>query len=150
LRILSNAIVSGLAATATSTAALAIVAVTDGKGAAQPLNATSHLVYGDEAADFRDADVDHTVIGFGTHAAATIFWAAAYEASLKIHPPRPDLSVLGRAASIGLLAAVVDYTITPRRFTPGWELVLSKKSMAVVYVAMATGFAGAALGRTAR
>ena len=33
-----------------------------------------------------------------------------------------------------------DYTVTPRRFTPGWELVLSKRSMALVYGAMAAGF----------
>ena len=38
-------------------------------------------------------------------------------------------------------AAAVDYTVTPHRFTPGWELVLSKGGMAVVYAAMAAGFA---------
>jgi hypothetical protein len=41
------------------------------------------------------------------------------------------------------IAAVVDYGLTPHRFTPGWELVLSKRSMAAAYLAMAAGFAGA-------
>ena len=147
LKFLMKTLGSGLASTATSTVALAIVAVAEGKGPAQPLNATSHIVYGDEAAAYRRADIDHTIIGFGTHAAATIFWAAAFEASLVIHPPRTSISLAGRAASIGLLAALVDYTITPKRFTPGWELVLSKKAMTIVYVAMAAGFAGAASRR---
>ena len=147
LKILRNALASGAAATATSTTALAAMAVLEGKGPAQPLNATSHMLYGDEAATFRDADVDHTIIGLGTHAAATIFWAAAFEASLALRPTRDPIAIAGRAASIGLLAAMVDYTITPKRFTPGWELVLSKRSMAVVYGAMAAGFAGAALRR---
>jgi branched-chain amino acid transport system permease protein len=45
--------------------------------------------------------------------------------------------------SIGLVfmaVAAVDYTITPHRFTPGWELVLSKRGMALAYAAMALGF----------
>ena len=64
-----------------------------------------------------------------------------------LRPPRSANDLLGRAASIGVLAAAVDYTITPKRLTPGWELVLSKTSMAVVYAAMSAGFAGAALRR---
>jgi hypothetical protein len=39
----------------------------------------------------------------------------------------------------------VDYEATPKRFTPGWELVLSKRSMAATYVAMALGLAAAAM-----
>jgi hypothetical protein len=146
-KFLRRALASGLAGTVTSTAALAAMASIEGKGAAQPLNATSHVVYGDEAAAFRQADVDHTVIGLGTHAAATIFWAATFEAWLVARPTRDPLILTGRAVGIGLLAATVDYTITPKRFTPGWELVLSKTSMAVAYGAMAAGFAAAASRR---
>ena len=147
LKIFGHALLSGLTATATSTVALAATAVAEGKGPAQPLNATSHIVYGDEAARYRDADVDHTIVGLGTHAAATVFWAAAFETSLVLRPPRTPAALVGRAGSIALMAALVDYTITPKRFTPGWELVLSKTSMAVVYAAMAAGFAGAASRR---
>ena len=48
---------------------------------------------------------------------------------------------MGRATAIAALAAAVDYTITPHRFTPGWELVLSRRGMALAYAAMAAGFA---------
>ena len=63
-------------------------------------------------------------------------------------PPNDASDVIIRAASVAALAAAVDYTITPKRFTPGWELVLSKGAMAVVYAAMAAGFAGATLARS--
>ena len=43
------------------------------------------------------------------------------------------------------IAAAVDYTITPKRFTPRWEFVLSKRSMAVAYAAMDLGLAAGAL-----
>jgi hypothetical protein len=72
-RNLGHAIASGLTATMTSTGALAAAALAEGKGPAQPLNATSHIVYGNDAAHYRDADIDHTIIGLGTHAAATVF-----------------------------------------------------------------------------
>ena len=42
------------------------------------------------------------------------------------------------------VAAAVDYLATPKRFTPGWEFVLSKRAMALTYAAMAAGlFVGA-------
>ena len=43
------------------------------------------------------------------------------------------------------IAAVIYYGATPKRLTPGWELVLSKRSIAATYVAMAFGLAAGAL-----
>ena len=42
------------------------------------------------------------------------------------------------------IAAVVDYGITPKRFTPGWE-EFSKRSIGVTYAAMALGLATGAM-----
>ena len=145
--VLRRAVASSAVATLASTAALALASRAEGAGASQPLNATSHWLYGDIAAAFPNADVDHTPIGFATHAAATLLWATAFETALALRPSRDPASILGRAAAIGAMAAIVDYTITPKRFTPGWELVLSKRSMAAAYAAMAAGFAAVAIGR---
>ena len=126
------------AGTVASVAALALLARAEGAGAVQPLNATSHWLHGPGAAAITRTDGRHTVVGFATHAAATLFWAAVWAA----WPGRRRPGALGMAA----LAAVVDYTVTPRRFTPGWELVLSRPAMAVTYAAMGLGFrAGAHL-----
>lgn len=43
------------------------------------------------------------------------------------------------------IAAVVDYGATPKRFTPGWELALSKGAMLVAYLAFTLGLAGGAM-----
>ena len=55
------------------------------------------------------------------------------------------MPMLQHALAISAMAAAVDYIATPRRFTPGWEFVLSKRSMAVAYAAMAFGLAAGAL-----
>ena len=139
-RTLSRAVVSGGIAAITSTLALAVAAVGEDRSPFQPLNATSHWLNGDRSADRRRFDLRHTGVGLGTHVAATAFWALFFEASMIARPTR-DIGVMARrAAAIAALAATVDYTITPKRFTPGWELVLSKRSMALVYAAMAAGF----------
>jgi hypothetical protein len=55
--------------------ALALAARAEGKGAWQPINATSHWRNGDEAAAHRGIDGAHTGIGYATKHAACIFWA---------------------------------------------------------------------------
>ena len=56
---------------------------------------------------------------------------------------RTDLGAVARDAAVAAAtAAVVDYVFTPHRLTPGWELVLPPRSMALAYVAMAAAFAG--------
>lgn len=52
--------------------------------------------------------------------------------------------MLRDAALMTAIAAAVDYGPTPRRFTPGWELVLSKTGMAVAYAGLALGLAAGA------
>jgi hypothetical protein len=43
------------------------------------------------------------------------------------------------------IAAIVDYGITPKRLTPGWELTLSRKAMVGAYAGLALGLAAGAL-----
>jgi hypothetical protein len=43
------------------------------------------------------------------------------------------------------IAGAVDYGATPKRFTPGWELLFSKGEMLAAYVAFTLGLAGGAL-----
>ena len=53
---------------------------------------------------------------------------------------------LGTAA----VACAIDYTVTPHRLTPGFELRLSRPAMAVGYVALGLGIAAATLVRARR
>ena len=126
--ILKNAIVSGVIAGAATAAAAALCGVANRSGAAAPVNATSHILWGDEAASASQPDARHTLPGLALHFGATIFWATLYEAVPR-HP-------LGGAATAAL-AYVTDYHVVPRRLTPGWELRLPARSLALIYLVLA-------------
>ena len=145
IRLLPRALVSGAVASAASTVALATLARAEGKGALQPTNATSHWLHGEQAASFKQADLAHTAVGYATHHAATVFWAALFELGIGARRPLAPLPLLRVALLVSALAAAVDYGVTPKRFTPGWEFVLSKRAMAAAYAAMALGLAAGAM-----
>lgn len=122
-----------------------VLAQAEGKGAWQPTNATSHWLNGEQAAAVRSVDLVHTGVGFATNHAATVFWAAFFESWLAWRGrSRPAIAVRG-ALAVSAIGAAVDYGATPKRFTPGWEFVLSKRAMALTYGAMAVGLAAGAL-----
>lgn len=114
--------------------------------AARGINCTAHWLKGDEAASVTQFDGVHSGTGMATNVAAVLFWAVFYDCALGKRPTRARAVVATLA--LGPVAALADYKATPRRFTPGWELVFSKKEMAVVYAAMVAGMAfGASRGR---
>ena len=140
----SDILAGTAAATAASASALSLLARWEGRGALQPLNATSHWLHGEAAAGDARARWRTTGVGLATHAAATAFWAAIYEVWLS-RGSRRWREVVGKAAAVAGIAALVDYRATPKRFTPGWEFVLTPRAMALAYVALGAGLAAAAL-----
>jgi hypothetical protein len=119
--------------------ALGLLAKAEGKAAPGPLNATSHWFHGEGATRVSDVDAAHTATGYLTHHGASVMWASVMEAILSTRKNVWPAEIALTAAGVSVLAAAVDYGITPKRFTPGWEDVLTKKSMAGTYVAMAAG-----------
>jgi hypothetical protein len=146
-----SALVTGTIASLLSTAALAALARFEGKSFVQPTNATSHWLNGDEAGRRESADVAHTAVGYATHHGSAVFWALPFELWLAKSPPKSTPELLARAAAMSAIAAAVDYGITPRRLTPGWELTLSKQSMVAAFASLAIGLAaGAVVSRELR
>jgi hypothetical protein len=141
--VLLRTIVTSAAASAASALALALLAKREGLNPVRPFNATSHWLHGDSAAKRPHTDLAHTGVGFVTHHLASMFWSALLETWLG---PRgrtlPELAISGAVTSA--LAAALDYGLMPRRLSPGWELALSRKAMAVAFVAMAAGLAAGA------
>jgi hypothetical protein len=138
--------VAGTAASVLSTAALgALGAVQDGKVAA-PLNAVSHWLWGDESLQRDRPSWRHTLVGYLTQHAASVMWATLYA---RVYGHRPEAKRLPNAIAGGIatsaVAYVVDYTITPKRLTPGYEHRLDGKGMLAVYAVLALGFAAGAL-----
>jgi hypothetical protein len=145
MQIATSALVTGTVASLISTATLAVLARCEGKSAAQPTNATSHWLHGDEAGGRALADMAHTGVGYATHHASAVFWALPFELWLAKSPPKSAQDLVTRAAVMSAVAAAIDYGITPRRLTPGWELTLSKPSMAGAFASLALGLAAGAL-----
>jgi anti-sigma factor RsiW len=124
----NRALFSGTLASVMAALALAACARREGRRASQPMNATSHWLHGDRAASRRRIGLSHTGIGFGTHHAAAVMWAALFEGFRWQAKSNSAAAVVRDAVATSAVAAAVDYTVTPHRFTPGWELVLSKQS----------------------
>jgi hypothetical protein len=113
----------------------------DSGSAVAPINAVSHWLWGDRAGEVRQADLPHTAVGAVTNVLAAMFWATLH-ARVR---PRAAAAPVGAAIAGGIatsaVAAGVDYGLVPRRFTPGWELSVSNRSMAGIFAVLAAGIA---------
>lgn len=142
------ALVTGSVASALSFVGLAVAAEAEGKAPLRPINATSHWLNGDFAGLYGRADRRRTGVGYATNHAACLFWALPFMAWQRARPAGSAGALMRDGLAMAAIAAAVDYGATPKRFTPGWELVLSKAGMAGAYAALAVGFAaGASLDR---
>lgn len=64
--------------------------------------------------------------------------------------PAAALLLVRDALTVSAFATTIDYGVTPKRFTSRWEFVLSKRSTALTYAAMALRLAaGASINRSA-
>jgi hypothetical protein len=138
-RLARSALISGTAAAILSALALAVAGRVEGRAAAQTTNATSHWLHGSRAGAVRDVDVAHTLVGYVTHHASALFWAFLFESFRGLLRPNSLADAAGSAVATSVIAAVVDYGLVPRRVTPGWELVVSKRAIASGYLALAAG-----------
>lgn len=135
------------AATATTTAATLLLGATRDTSPWAPLNAVSHILWGDEAALHTEPSATYTATGAALNGGAMVMWAAAHESLRRLLPPGPAASVVA-GASIAAAAYVIDYHVVPRRLTPGFEKRLSGRSMFWIYAALAAGLAASSISRS--
>lgn len=148
-RALASGTVSGLATSAVA----ALAGKRETASYAAPVNATSHILWGDEAARHDSASLKYTASGFLLNHMAAVMWAAVYEkwvapAVSRWSVTRPALAPLAATAgglAVAAGAYVTDYYLVPRRFTPGYEKRLSGQSLALIYGALALGLAATTL-----
>lgn len=142
-------VITSAVGSAASAFALMILGAKEGRGALRPISASGHWLHGSRAGRKNKPDLAHAVVGFGTHHAATMFWSFLMEKWLGPKTRTlPEMALTG--ASTAVVAAIVDYAIMPRRLSPGWELALTRKSMAGAFAAMAAGMAAGALAARSR
>src|SRR4051812_46113312 len=95
LRVLACGSMAGVAAALV----LAATSKREGRSGAAPLNATSHWLHGDSAADMDEFDLTHTGLGYATHHSAAILWGGLFEA-LRQRSSRSELPAIARDAAI--------------------------------------------------
>ncbi|HVL76748.1 MAG TPA: hypothetical protein VM406_12095 [Noviherbaspirillum sp.] len=149
----SRALVTGSVAAAITAAAAAVAGRRQTGSYAAPLNATSHILWGEDATWRNRATLKYTGTGLLLTHAAGVFWASVYEKLFgradDTSPPSPLLALAG-AAAVSAGAWLTDYHLVPRRFTPGYERRVSDRALAGIFTALAIGLAARDLWRAAR
>jgi hypothetical protein len=139
-------LLSGAAASALSTAALAALGKAGTGSAFAPTNAISHWIWGEQAARRDLPSMRYTALGYLIHHLSATFWAVLFERFMGDRLDRlARAPTLAAATATSALACFVDYQLTPQRLQPGYEKRLSKPSLTLVYGAFALGLAAGAL-----
>ena len=134
-------LVTGSLASVLSTAYLALAGQRRGMPAA-PTNAVSHWIFGDRSLRQEEPSVTYTVTGYLIHHASSVFWGVLHAKAWGGRPEaKKPVPAIAGAVAVAAVANVVDYQLTPRRLTPGFEHHLGKPEMAKVYACFALGLA---------
>ncbi|HYE37261.1 hypothetical protein [Methylocaldum sp.] len=142
MRIISNghfdALISGTIAGIATTLVAAACGTAERSGAVAPLNAVSHITWGDRAARQKDVSLKYTGTGFVLNHASAVLWATLYERWFGRVAESGDVAkaLMGGAVVAGL-AYLTNYHLAPERLTPGFEKRLSAKSLAAVFGTLA-------------
>ena len=143
---LQRGMVSGTASSLLSTVALAGLGKAETGSPYAPTNAISHWLWGDRAARHDRPSARHTLVGYAIHHASATFWAVLFErfAGNKLDQASPART-LQAAGAASAVACFTDYQLTPHRLHPGYEMRLSRPSLALIYGAFGVGLAAGAL-----
>ncbi|UGB39330.1 hypothetical protein [Frateuria soli] len=134
---------SGTIAAVLSSVVVAACSACEARAPFAGVNAASQWLWGRGAKRHTRPSWRYTVVGYLVHHFSSLLWAGVYEAWC-LRRPAPPRVLAARAAAVATAACVVDYTVTPTRFRPGFERHISRTSIGVVYVAFGMGlFAGA-------
>lgn len=136
----SDIAMTGLLATAGTTAAAMACGAAEGEGMVAPVNAVSHIVYGDRATRQDDLSLEYTAPGLALNWLAVTSWAALHDRLVK-RTSGSRTAHLATGAAVAATAYVVDYYVVPKRLTPGIEKRLSPPSLGLVYGALAGSLA---------
>lgn len=130
-----------IAATATA-AGVALAGQIEDGDAISPVNAISHIAWGDEAFEQRTVSLKYTGTALALNDVSVMFWAYLHE---WLFGRARDEGQIGKAvmggAAVSLLAYLVDYHAIPERLKPGFERHLQPKSLLFIYSVLALALA---------
>lgn len=135
----------GALTSVTTTLTAALCGWRESHNALAPLNAVSHILWGDEATSQDRISLKYTATGVALNTAAMFSWALVFVKLFGRGQTNHTTSSLSGGALVSLLAYIVDYHVVPRRLTPGIEARLSSCSLLVIYVVLALSLAAGGL-----
>jgi hypothetical protein len=139
---LLNTLITGGIASLATTVAASLFSKAEGKSAARPINAVSHIAWGEEATHRSEPSVKYTLTGALLNTAAVMSWGLVQEVLLGRFARKKSVpKALAAGAAVSGLAYVTDYHVVPKRLTPGFEDTLNKKSLAGIYAVLAVSLA---------
>jgi hypothetical protein len=142
---ITDTLTTGAVASAATTLAIGALGKVEDGNAIAPINAVSHILWGEEAAAADQPDARHTLTGLALNAVAVTGWAGVHELLMpRTGPRRLDQALLAGTA-VAALAFVTDYYVVPKRLTPGFEKRLSNPSLLGVYATLALSLAAGSL-----
>jgi hypothetical protein len=140
----SSVRIGGLTGLATAVTA-ALCGWRESNNAVAPLNAISHIVWGEEATAQEQVSAKYTATGLVLNISAMFGWAFVFAAIFggRQKSNRAAVSLSG-GVLVSILAYIVDYHVVPKRLTPGIEARLSARSLLAVYsvLALSLGLGG--------
>ncbi|MBS1705837.1 MAG: hypothetical protein JST40_08180 [Armatimonadetes bacterium] len=146
----SNVLWMSLSAFLATTVALILFATFERKAAPQPINAISHIVFGESVLGLKNLSFKHTGIGLILNFAALFGWAILMEIILATTKVSTS-DLMGNsivALVVTVVAFIVDFHVVPKRLTPGFENVISRGALLLVYLVLMLSLAGAAMMRS--
>ena len=145
-RSLAQGVVAGSLASVLSIAGATFASRRQTGSGAAAVNAISHWLWGDDSLYRNSTKLTYTGVGYATHHAASVFWGTLYAVAAHDRPAtRTPTGIALGALATSAFAAVVDYQVVPKRFTPGFEHRLSTGAMVGVYALLALGLGVGAL-----
>ena len=148
-RALRQGLVSGTAASLLSTGALMLLGRKETGSAWAPVNAVSHWYWDTDALRKNRVTLKYTLPGYLTHHASSVFWAVLFERLFGQRSRQSSFRIVAASAATAAVACFIDYQLTPKRLTPGFEHRLSKSALFFVYAAFGAGLALTAISRAA-
>lgn len=145
---LGNALRTCAVATAGTTATLLALGTRHARTPWAPIDAVSHIAWGDRAFACEKLDIRHTLVGAVLNAGAVLSWSALHTLVLGRRPH--ILRALAAGAAVSALAYVVDYHVVPKRLMPGFEVHLRRRGLRTVYIMLALSLAAGGLLAHAR
>ncbi len=147
-QLIGDSLCTGAIATVATTAAVAAAGTVEREGPLGPINAVSHIAWGDEAATHDEASLKYTGAGLALNATAVTGWAAVHELLCGRAVDKGGVTAaLISGAAVSAMAYVTDYYIVPSRFTPGFEKRLSNRALFGIYSVLAVSLALGSLCR---